>query len=122
MNYPNDKPPQRRGSRLRRDSMAVARGIETFVATHKFIASAVALLALGFAFAIYMNQYATLSDISKRHKDDELIRTEIQSLKERDAEFKSALEAIQKSSTETRDDIKTLLQHVLSNPPKRDQK
>lgn len=100
--------------RRKRESLAAR--AERFVGAHKVIMAAIALIGIGAGGAIYMQRYATVEDVSSRHQRDGWAIDQIQNLKESDAELRSAIKAIQESSSETRDDMKTLLQHVLANP------
>jgi CRISPR/Cas system-associated endonuclease Cas3-HD len=102
-------------SRLSRDSKPVA-FVEKFVSTHKVIVAAIALIIVGATSARMLSAYASKDDVNSLRAHDAQIQEQIQELRQADAEIRSAISVVKEVTKNTRDDIRSLLQHVLANP------
>jgi uncharacterized protein involved in exopolysaccharide biosynthesis len=111
-----DRPEQR----ARRNSKPVA-AVERFLASHKAIVAALALVLTGATAATVLSEYASKDDVRSLRARDEQIERQIAEMRETHVEIRSALTAVRDAAKSTREDIKSLLQHVLAHPPQKGQ-
>lgn len=109
-----EKPP-----RLKRESVLFPIAIwKKMSVLGKAIAIAIALLGAGASGYRYLDRYAVKDDLTALRKADDDLREQLRTLSNITASNASSVEATQEAVKSVRDDMRTLLQHVLANPPR----
>ena len=89
----------------------------------KVIAAICAIAAGGFGVGVAWQSkaagFATKVELAEHVKSDQPLRDLVRQLKETDVQRAEAISAIKADTTETKQDVRTLLKHMLDNPSPR---
>lgn len=117
MSTESEQPP-----RLKRESVLFPIAIwKKMSVLGKSIAVAIALLGAGASGYGYMDRYAMKDDLAALRKADDDLSEQLRTLSNIAASNASSVQATQEAVKGVREDVRTLLQHMLARPPRRAQ-
>jgi serine protease inhibitor ecotin len=87
--------------------------------TWKAISVIVAVAVAASSAALYAQRYVTTDDLAPYRAADRALQDQVLRLERDGAATAASIEAIRRASEDTRDDVRSLLRHLLENPPGR---
>lgn len=105
-------------SRLKRESVLFPIAIwKKMSILWKTVITMSALIAAGASGHAYLNSFDTRDDVASLRKADDELRIEIRALSDLTKSNTNSVRAVEQTAKEMREDVRTLLQHMLERPP-----